>query len=220
MGAVDVIPLIPLKGATLIDCVGWARQFGARIGSDFHVPVFLYEEASVIPTRKRLEGIRRGGLKGLASRMASDPLWSPDFGPEKPHSSAGVVIVGARQPLIAFNVVLKTDHVPIAQSIAKTIRTSGGGLPSLKAIGIDLASRGMVQVSMNLTNYHETSIQAAFQAVQQEARKFQIKIEESEIVGLIPQQALPLNSISKLKLRTWNQGQVLETRLSQVGFLS
>ena len=220
VGAVDVVPLIPLKGSTMRDCIEWAQQLGGRIGTVLHIPVFLYEATCVIPTRQRLEVIRRGAIKGLAARMASDPLWSPDFGPRQPHPTAGVVVVGARHPLIAFNVVLQTADVSIAQSIAKTIRTSGGGLPSLKAIGIVLASRGLVQVSMNLINYHETSIQDAFDAVQQEAEKFHVGVEESEMVGLIPQDALLLNAMARLKLRSWNPDQVLETRLSQVGFVS
>jgi len=219
VGAVDVVPLIPLKGATMRDCSEWAGQLGGRIGADLHIPVFLYETACIVPIRQRLEVIRQGGIKGLASRMATDPLWRPDFGPRQPHPTAGVVVVGARHPLIAFNVVLQTAEVPIAQSIAKTIRTSEGGLPSLKAIGIELTSRGLAQVSMNLINYHETSIQDAFDIVQQEAEKFHVGIKESEIVGLIPQEGLPLNPQARLKLRSWNPDQVLETRLSQVGIL-
>ena len=219
VGAVDVVPLIPLKGATIKDCIEWAGQIGERIGADLHIPVFLYEASCVIPTRKRLEVIRRGGIKGLASRMASDPQWHPDFGPCQPHFTAGVVVVGARHALIAFNVVLQTANVAIAQSIAKTIRTSGGGLPSLKAIGVKLASRRLAQVSMNLINYHETSLQDAFDAVQQEAEKFHVGIEESEIVGLIPQGALLRSPQKRLKLRSWNPAQVLETRLSQAGIL-
>ncbi len=201
------------------DCIDWARQLGEQIGADLHIPVFLYEASCVIPTRQRLEVIRRGGLNGLAARMATDPLWNPDFGPGQPHTTAGVVVVGARHPLIAFNVVLKTPDVSIAQSIAKRIRTSGGGLPSLKAMGIGLASRRLAQVSMTLTNYQETSIQHAFDAVQKEAEKFRIGIEDSEIVGLIPQEALIPNLQARLKLRSWNPNQVLETRLSQVGIL-
>ncbi|UCE62908.1 MAG: glutamate formimidoyltransferase [Nitrospirota bacterium] len=219
VGAVDVVPLIPLKGATMKDCIEWAGQLGEQIGTDLHIPVFLYEAACVVPTRQRLEMIRRGGTIGLASRMASHPQWIPDFGPGQPHPTAGVVIVGARHPLIAFNVVLKTPDVSIAQSIAKTIRTSGGGLPSLKAIGIGLASRGLAQVSMNLTNFHETLIQDAFDAVQQEAEKFHVCIEESEIVGLIPQDALPPHPQARLQLRSWNPDQVLETGLSHAGIL-
>jgi glutamate formiminotransferase/glutamate formiminotransferase/formiminotetrahydrofolate cyclodeaminase len=219
VGAVDVVPLIPLKGTTMEDCIEWAGHLGGRIGADLHIPVFLYEAAGLIPIRQRLEVIRRGGIKGLASRMATDPLWRPDFGPRQPHPTAGVVVVGTRHPLIAFNVVLQTAELSIAQSIAKTIRTSEGGLPALKAIGIELASRGLTQVSMNLINYHETSIQDAFHAVQQEADQFHVGIKESEIVGLIPQNALPLNPQEQLRLKSWNPNQVLETRLSQVGIL-
>ena len=219
VGAVDVVPLIPLKGATIKDCIDWARQLGRRIGTDLHIPVFLYEAACLIPTRQRLEVIRRGGVKGLGARMAVDPLWSPDFGPPQPHPTAGVVIIGARHPLIAFNVVLQTADVTVAQSIAKRIRTSGGGLPSLKAIGIGLVSQGLSQVSMNLINYHETSVEDAFEAVKMEAEKLHVGIEESEIVGLLPQDAVPLQPQARLKLRSWHPNQVLETRLSQAGIL-
>ena len=217
MGAVDVVPLIPLKGATMQDCSHWASQLGRRVGTDLRLPVFLYEAACLVPTRQRLEVIRRGGIKGLSSRMAANQQWSPDFGPLQPHPTAGVVVIGARHPLIAFNVILQTPDVSVAQSIAKRIRTSGGGLPSLKAIGIGLASRGLSQVSMNLVNFHETSIQDAFDAARQEAEKSQVGIEESEIVGLIPHEAVPLHHQARLKLRSWSPDQVLETRLSQVG---
>ena len=219
VGAVDVVPLVPLKGATMNDCIDGARQLGARIGTDLHIPVFLYESACAFPVRQKLEVIRRGGIQGLTFRMGSDPLWSPDFGPHQPHPTAGVVVVGARPPLIAFNVVLQTPNVSIAQSIAKRIRTKGGGLPAVKAIGIELSSRRLVQVSMNLTNYHETSIQNAFDAVQQAAEKFQVGIKESEIVGLVPQDALPGNPQARLKLRSWNPDQILEIRLSKLGML-
>ena len=219
VGAVDVVPLIPLKGATMQDCGDWARQLGRRIGTELHIPVFLYEAACHVPARQRLEVIRRGGIKGLGARMATDHLWRPDFGPPQPHPTAGVVVVGARPPLIAFNVVLQTPNVSMAQSIAKRVRTSGGGLPSLKAIGIELASRGLSQVSMNLVNFHETSIQDAFEAVRQEAEKSGVGIEESEIVGLIPREAVPFHHQERIKLRSWNPDQVVETRLSQVGIL-
>ena len=217
VGAVDVLPLIPLNSENLRECVEGAKALGQRIGDTLEIPVFLYEEASINPNRKKLEVIRRGGLQGLNSRMRLSPSWIPDCGPRQPHPTAGVVVVGARYPLIAYNIVLNTASMAIAQSIAKSIRTSGGGLPSLKAIGVDLRSRGLVQVSMNLTNFHQTSIQDAFHAVQKEASKRRVEIEESEIVGLIPKDSLPSNSISHLKLKKWNPDQVLETRLSQFG---
>ena len=143
----------------------------------------------------------------------------PTLEPPQPHPTAGVVVVGARNPLIAFNIVLQTPDIAIAQTIAKKIRSSGGGLPSLKSIGIKLGSRQRVQVSMNLVNYHETSIQQAFDAVQQEASHFNVSIEESEIVGLVPKDALPANPQESLKLLSWNSDQVLETRLVRVGVI-
>ena len=217
VGAIDVVPLIPLQETTMAECVECARLFARHIGLDFQIPVFLYEEACVVSKRRQLEVIRRGGLKDLASRMAHDPSWAPDFGPPDPHPTAGVMVVGARQLLIAYNVILESDDVVIAQSIARTIRTSGGGLPALKAIGVNLESRGLVQVSMNLTNYHTTSIQDAFFAVQRRAEEFGIGIDESEVVGLVPQDALSPALVPALKIRSWNLDQVLETRLTQVG---
>ena len=167
VGAVDVVPFIPLQEATLTDCIQQANRLGERVGAELHVPVFLYESACPVATRRPLEEIRRGGLEELGIRMTSDPAWIPDFGPTTLHPTAGAVVVGARRILIAYNVVLQSDDLSIAQSIAKTIRASTGGLPSLKAIGIKLQSRNLVQVSMNLTNFHETSMHDAFRAIQQ-----------------------------------------------------
>ena len=220
VGAVDVVPLIPLQETTLTECIQQANRLGNRIGAKLQIPVFLYDEACSVATRSRLEEIRRGGLEGLGLRMTSDPAWIPDFGPTTLHPTAGAVVVGARRILIAYNVVLQSDDLSVAQSIAKTIRASTGGLPSLKAIGIKLESRNLVQVSMNLTNYHETSMHDAFLAIQRETEKFGVGIAESELVGLAPQQALPSNHFSSLKLRTWSPEQVLETRLAQVGLIS
>ena len=220
VGAVDVVPFVPLQGTTFPDCIQHANHLSERVGGELHVPVFLYEGACPVATRRPLEKIRRGGLDELGLRMASDPAWIPDFGPSTLHPTAGAVVVGARRILIAFNVVLQSDDLSVAQSIAKSIRASTGGLPSLKAIGIKLESRHLVQVSMNLTNYHETSLHDAFQAIQQQANQLGVEIEESELVGLAPRDALPSHPRSSLKMRTWSPEQVLETRLAQVGLLS
>ena len=219
IGALDVMPFIPLIGTTMRDCIELAKKVGARIGSELQIPVFLYEEACLIPQRRQLEIIRRGGLNGLASRMQSDQFWIPDYGPRQPHARVGACVVGARQLLIAYNVVLESNKLAIAQQIAEKIRSSGGGLPSLKAIGVDLQSRGLVQVSMNLTNHHETSISMAFEAIMRKAREHEVAIVESEIVGLVPKEALDSIDVSLLKLKTWNPDQVIETRLTQVGLL-
>jgi glutamate formiminotransferase len=151
VGAVDVVPFIPLAGATIADCVALARSVGASVAERFQVPVYLYEAASDNPARKNLEDIRRGQFEQLAAKMAA-PLWVPDFGPSRPHPTAGATIIGARMPLIAYNINLATDRLDVAARIAATIRQSGGGLPCVKAIAVALAERGIVQVSMNLTN--------------------------------------------------------------------
>ena len=151
--------------------------------------------------------------------MHSDQVWSPDFGPVTLHPRAGAVVVGARQLLVAYNVVLQSKDLSIARAIAEKIRSSGGGLPSLKAIGVELKGRGLVQVSMNLTNYHVTGLSTAFDAVRLEAEQYGVNIEESEIVGLIPKESLDSIEVPFLKLKAWNPDQVIETRLAQVGLL-
>lgn len=189
IGTTDVLPFIPLQGSTMKDCIKLARQVGARIGNELQIPVFLYEESCEQLKRKSLEVIRRGGLKELTLRMKTDGVWAPDFGPPEPHYTAGVIVVGARYPLIACNVVLGTSNLSIAKDIAKKIRTSGGGLPALKALGLEMQSEGYVQVSMNLTNFHQTSIPIAFEAVKQEAERRGVTVEKSEVIGLIPEEA-------------------------------
>ncbi|RMH08083.1 MAG: glutamate formimidoyltransferase [Nitrospirae bacterium] len=215
IGAVDVVPFVPLRDVTMAQCVELARAVGARIGTELEIPVFLYEEAAVVPQRKHLEHIRKGGLEALGRRMHTDALWRPDFGPPKLHPTAGAVVVGARDILIAFNVVLDTDNVAIAQAIAKQIRTSGGGLPALKALGIQLPSRGLVQVSMNLTNYRKTPLHVAFEAVKHQADQWGVGIVESELVGLVPQDAILHVAAHYLKLPHLASRQILETRLCE-----
>lgn len=213
VGATDVVPFIPIQGVTMEECVQLARRIGRQIGAELQIPVFLYEQAATNPGHVKLEAIRRGGLQGLAVRMESDPAWAPDFGPARLHETAGAMVIGARQPLIAFNVNLKTNDLAIAKAIAKTIRQSNGGLPCLKAVGVRLASRGMVQVAMNLTDYHVTPMHLAFQAVKTEAAKFRVDIAGSELIGLIPQDALDQAGAASLQLERFDPGQILEARI-------
>lgn len=216
VGATDVVPFVPIKGVTMEDCIALARRVGGRIGNELGIPVFLYERATEHPDRANLETIRRGGLEGLASRMASEPAWVPDFGPRHLHPTAGATVVGARPPLIAYNVNLQTDDLAVAKVIAKTIRFSSGGLPYLKAIGIELKSRRLVQVSMNLTNFEATPIHVAFEAVRREGEQRGVEVCGSELIGLVPQRALIQGAEFFLKLERFDPTQVLETRLELV----
>jgi len=215
IGATDVVPFVPIQGSTMEDCVQLARQLGERVGGELKIPVFLYEQAAGHPDRTRLETIRRGGLSRLRARMAADLNWHPDFGTARLHATAGAIVIGARHPLIAFNVNLKTPDLTIAKTIARTIRHSSGGLPCVKAIGVALASRGLVQVSMNLTDYRITSMDKVFRIVQTEATKAGVEIAESELIGLVPQTALDQAAASLLKIRPFDSTQILETRLAR-----
>jgi glutamate formiminotransferase/glutamate formiminotransferase/formiminotetrahydrofolate cyclodeaminase len=220
IGAVDVVPWIPLRGVTMEECAGYAKDLSGRVGKELGIPVFLYEQAGVVPSRVRLEAIRRGGLSGLQERMNHEAGWKPDFGPDVLHPSAGAVVIGARFFLIAFNVVLMSQDIQVARHIAGTIRSSGGGLPALKAMGVHLPSRELVQVSMNLTDFRETSLRAAFQAVERESRRLGVEILESEIVGLVPQAAWDEDLPRDLQLRNWAPDRILETRLVQEDLFS
>ena len=213
IGAVDVVPFVPLQGASMADCVALARRVGARVAERFSIPVYLYEEAADNPTRTRLEDIRRGGFEGLAAKMA-DPAWAPDFGPATPHPSAGATVVGARRILIAFNVNLATDRLEVARQIAATIRTSSGGYPCVKAMGVALADRGIVQVSMNLTNYEITSMRQVFDAIAREADRLGVSILGSEVVGLVPAAALSDATRRHLQLEHFRPEQILESALN------
>lgn len=217
LGACDVLPFVPLSGSTMAQCVRLAHRVGARIGRELRIPVFLYEEAGDRPFRKRLEQIRKGGPEALVKRMATDPAWAPDFGPVQPHPTAGVIVVGARYPLIAFNVVLRSRDVSLARTIARSIRASNGGLPGVKAIGLELESQGCVQVSMNLTDYRLTPVHVAFDAVKRAAALKGVAVIKSELVGLIPQEVLAQTEGHDLQLDALTQTQTLEHRLEQHG---
>jgi glutamate formiminotransferase / formiminotetrahydrofolate cyclodeaminase len=213
VGATDVVPFVPIKGLSMRDCVQAAKRLGHRVGTELEIPVFLYERAASHRDHAPLESVRRGGLEGLAFRMASDPDWTPDFGPGRLHETAGAIVIGARPPLVAFNVNLLSTDVNLARSIAATIRQSNGGVPHLKAIGVELASRGMVQVAMNLTDYEATSLHAAFTAVQSQAADRGVAVAGSEIVGLVPLGAILEAAKEALSLDHFEAPQLLETQI-------
>ena len=212
LGVVDVVPFVPIEGVTMDECVTLAKETGAEVARRFQVPVYLYEEASTNPARRNLEDIRRGEFEGLAAKMSS-PDWAPDYGPAAPHPSAGASVFGARTPLIAYNINLATNRLEVATKIAAAIRYSSGGFRYVKAMGIALEDRGIVQVSMNLTNYEKTPIFWVFEAVTREAERHGVDVLESEIVGLVPAAALIGVSEDLLRFGSFKPDQILETRL-------
>jgi glutamate formiminotransferase / 5-formyltetrahydrofolate cyclo-ligase len=212
LGAVDVCPFVPIEGVTMEDCVAFAREIGEEVATRFSLPVYLYEEAAANAGRRNLEDIRRGEFEGLAAKMRQ-PEWAPDFGPAAPHVSAGATVIGARMPLIAYNINLATDRLDVAKKIASAVRMSSGGFRYVKALGLALADRGIVQVSMNLTNYEKTPIYRVFEVVKREAARYGVNILESEIVGLVPSAALTQTAAFYLQLEEFEPGQVLENKL-------
>ena len=215
VGATDVIPFVPIRKVSIEDCVQIAREVGRRLAEELRIPVFLYEHAASAPFRRRIEDIRREDLEGLAERMRMDPRWAPDFGDARLHRTAGATVVGARRPLIAYNVNLASQDLNIAKAIAQTVRESDGGLRSVKAVGISLKSRGIVQVSMNLTNYEETPVYVAFEAVKAEGLKRGVAVQSSEVIGLIPEDAVAQIAGHFLQLEKFETEQVLEARMMQ-----
>jgi glutamate formiminotransferase len=214
LGAVDVVPFVPIEGVTMADCAALAREVAASVARRFGVPVYLYEEASRNPARKNLEDIRRGEFEGLAAKMA-DPAWTPDFGPAQPHPSAGASIIGARMPLIAYNINLGTDRLDVAKKIAAAVRHSSGGLRHVKAMGVRLEDRNLTQVSMNLTNFQQTPMFRVFEMVKREAARYGVSVLESEIVGLVPSAALVSSAEFYLQLERFGSDQILENKLRQ-----
>lgn len=212
LGAVDVVPFVPLAGATMAECVALARRVGAEVAQRFHIPVFLYEEAAARWARRHLEHIRRGQFEGLATKLGQEE-WQPDFGPAVPHPTAGATVIGARGPLIAYNVNLHSADLEAARAIARAVRQSSGGLPCVKAMGVALPDRSLVQVSMNLTNYEKTSMLTAFEAVRREAERRGIAVANSEIVGLVPAAALPDGLETVLMLEGFRDDLILENRI-------
>lgn len=212
MGAVDVVPFIPIRGSSVDECVALSREAGAAIAKDFGVPVYLYEDSATSEPRRNLAEIRKGQFEGFAEKM-KDPRWAPDFGPAQPHPSAGVVAVGARAFLIAYNINLATKDLAIADRIAKAIRHLSGGFRYVKAMGVELAERGIVQVSINMTNFKKTPLHRVFECVRSEAERHGVAIVGSEIVGLSPAEALYAAAEHYLRLEGFSSEQVLETKL-------
>lgn len=215
LGAVDVVPFVPIQGITMEGCVSLAKEVASEVAERFGVPVYLYEEASTNPVRKNLEDIRRGEFEGLAKKMAS-PGWAPDYGPAQPHPTAGASVIGARMPLIAYNINLATDRLDVARKIAAGIRYSSGGYRFVKAMGVRLDDRGgIAQVSMNLTNYEKTPIFRVFETVKREAARYGVAVLESEVVGLVPSAALVGAAEFYLQLERFSGSQVLENKLRE-----
>jgi len=216
LGATDVLPFVPVRDVTIEECVQLAHQAGRRIAAELSIPVYFYEQAALRPERKNLEDVRRGALERLRKEIATVQAREPDVGPRLTHETAGAIAVGARQFLIAFNVVLKSPDITIARQIAKTIRFRHGGLPFLKALGFQLHSRGFVQVSMNLVNYEVTGMTEAYEAVEREASRIGVKIESAEIVGLVPEAALDRKAAYFSKLVDFSERKVLEYQIAEL----
>jgi glutamate formiminotransferase/formiminotetrahydrofolate cyclodeaminase len=214
MGAADVVPFIPIDGVTIEDCVTMARHVGEEIWKRYQVPVYLYEAAATSPERQNLENIRRGQFEGIRADIATNPARKPDFGDLKVHPSAGATVVGARKPLIAYNVFLNTPDVDVAKKIAKAVRFSSGGMRFVKGAGFLV--RGQAQVSMNLTDFEQTPIHRVFELVKREAARYGVAPVSSEIVGLIPKKALESAAEWFLQVEKFDSSLILETRLAAV----
>lgn len=214
MGAVDVVPFVPVRGVSMKDCVELARTVGQKVWEKFRVPVYLYGEAATKPERADLSEIRKGEFEGFFEKI-KDPQWAPDFGEPVVHPTAGVTAIGAREFLIAFNVNLGTSDIRVAKEIAKAVRFSSGGLRYVKALGMELRERGIVQVSMNLTNFRKTPLPRVLELVRREAQRFGVPVVGTEIVGLIPEAALVQVAEYYLQLEGFSINQILERRIDE-----
>jgi glutamate formiminotransferase len=212
MGAVDVVPFIPVRNVTMEEAVELAKEVARQAAEKFNLPVYLYEDAATSPDRQNLASIRKGQFEGFKEKIKK-PEWKPDFGPSEVHPTAGVTAVGARMPLVAFNVNLGTDNIEIADAIARKVRYIGGGLRYCKAIGVDLKERGIVQVSMNMTNYTKTSLYQAYELIKVEARRYGVNVVGSELIGILPAQALIDVAVYYLGVENFSEEQILENRL-------
>ncbi len=214
MGAMDVCPFIPIKGISMDEAVRLAQEVGTLIGN-LDIPVFLYEKAASAPGRENLAQVRKGQFEGMPDKM-KDPAWQADFGPkDAPHPTFGCVAVGARMPLVAFNVNLNTNDMNIADYIAKRVRHIGGGLRFVKAMGVELKERGIVQISMNLTDYTKTSLYQAVEMVRFEANRFGVSVVGTEVIGLLPMAALIQSAEYYMGIENFSMEQVLETRIME-----
>lgn len=216
MGATDVIPFVPIAGVTMEECIGLARECGERLWRELGIPVYLYEKAATRPDRENLASVRKGQFEGIRDEIATNEARRPDFGEPRVHPTAGITAVGARPPLIAYNVNLNTDNIEVANKIARAVRHLSGGLRYVKALGFELKDRGIVQISMNMVNYEGTPLYRAFELVKREAERYGVTVLGSEIVGLVPQRALNAVADFYLQFENFTEDQVLEQRLEKV----
>lgn len=212
MGAVDVIPFVPIKETTMEECVEISKEVGKKIGEELNLPVYLYERSATNISRENLADIRKGEFEGFFEKI-KDPNWSPDFGPKEVHPTAGVVAVGAREYLIAFNVNLGTKDVKIADNIAKAVRNSSGGYKFVKAIGVDLKEKGIVQISMNMTNYKKSPLHRVFETIESEAKRYGVSVVGTEIIGMIPMDVMIQTCKFYLKIDDLSGNKVIENKL-------
>lgn len=214
MGALDVVPFVPIDGVTMDDCIAIANNVGKVIGEKYNVPVYLYEKAASAPHRENLAKVRKGQYEGFFEKIKEDQ-WAPDYGPREVNVKGGCVAVGAREPLVAFNVNLGTDNLEVADKIAKTVRHIGGGLRFVKAMGVMLEDRNIVQVSMNLVNYEKTAVYRAFEMIKMEAKRYGVPVVGSEVIGLVPMAALIKSAEYYLQIENFSMDQVLEKRIAE-----
>lgn len=214
MGAVDVVPFIPIRNVSMEEAINLSKEVAKEVADKYNLPVYLYEKAASAPHRENLATIRKGEYEGLKDKMEL-PEWKPDFGPAQPHPTAGATVIGARMPLVAYNVNLNTDKLEIADAIARKVRFLGGGLRFCKAMGVELTDRGIVQVSMNLTDFTKTAIYRAHELVRIEANRYGVSVVGAEITGLVPMDALIDTAAYYLGLEGFSTKQVLETHLME-----
>lgn len=214
MGAVDVVPFIPIRNVSMEEAINLSKEVAKEVADKYNLPVYLYEKAASEPHRENLATIRKGEYEGLKDKMEL-PEWKPDFGPAQPHPTAGATVIGARMPLVAYNVNLNTDKLEIADAIARKVRFLGGGLRFCKAMGVELTDRGIVQVSMNLTDFTKTAIYRAHELVRIEANRYGVSVVGAEIIGLVPMDALIDTAAYYLGLEGFSTKQVLETHLME-----
>ncbi|MFW5873516.1 MAG: glutamate formimidoyltransferase [Bacillota bacterium] len=212
MGAVDVVPFTPVRNVSMEEAVELSKELAADLADRYNLPIYLYEEAATTSERKNLAKIRKGEYEGFAEKI-KEPMWEPDYGQAELHPTAGATVVGARMPLVAFNINLDTDDLDIANKIARKIRHSNGGLRYCKAIGIDMQERGIVQVSMNMTDYTRTALYQTFEMVKFEADRYGVNVIGSELIGLLPAQALFDVAEYYLKVENFSADQIMENRL-------
>ena len=214
MGAVDVVPFVPIKNVSMAETVDLSIQIAKHVSEAFNLPVFLYEASATRPERRNLANIRKGQFEGMADKIKK-PEWKPDFGPKKIHPTAGVTALGARMPLVAFNVNLDTDNLSIANDIAEKVRHISGGLRYCKGIGVKLKERNMVQVSMNMTDYTKTALYRSFELIKMEARRYGVNVVGSEVIGLVPMAALIDTAVYYMGIENFSMEQVLEARIME-----